>query len=177
MPQSPGFKTCASCSKSVPLSNPHSSCLKCLVEAHRKDCCQICKDFRHWKPEGTSCSIEGPPHGGSPKTDLGAALGLSTEYLSFSAECTSIYLGLSAPVIFPCAQEETLQAPEEEQISDAEGQGRQGESKICTRPLFVPGASLSGACTHGSAASYDISSASNLWCCQFPKPLLRQGAF
>lgn len=40
------FKPCALCSKSVPLSDPHLSCLKCYGEAHKKDRCQICKEFK-----------------------------------------------------------------------------------------------------------------------------------
>lgn len=41
-----GFKPCASCSKTMPLSNLHSSCLKCLGEAHTRDSCQICSNVK-----------------------------------------------------------------------------------------------------------------------------------
>lgn len=46
MPQSPGFKPYVSCSKPMPMSGPHSNCLKCLGEIHVKDKCKVCRDFR-----------------------------------------------------------------------------------------------------------------------------------
>lgn len=46
MLQSPGFKQCAACAKPMLESYPHSSCLKCLGEAHIRDKCSICWGFR-----------------------------------------------------------------------------------------------------------------------------------
>lgn len=44
--QFPVFKRCDSCKKPMPISNPHSSCLRCLGETHISDNCRISKSFK-----------------------------------------------------------------------------------------------------------------------------------
>lgn len=69
MSWSPGFKACSSCTILMPVSDPHSSCLKCLGAAHVWDCCQICKDFtpRIRKERNQAKAFT---HGGGPETSV-----------------------------------------------------------------------------------------------------------
>lgn len=46
MPWSLDFKPCKSCQKPMPMSDSHSSCLKCLRDAHVQERCRICRDFK-----------------------------------------------------------------------------------------------------------------------------------
>lgn len=46
MPRSLDFKPCNSCKWPLPISDPHSSCLRCLGEGHISDKCLFCKSFK-----------------------------------------------------------------------------------------------------------------------------------
>lgn len=46
MPRSQSFKPCASCHKPIPVSDPLTSCLKCLGETHVQEQCRICRRCR-----------------------------------------------------------------------------------------------------------------------------------
>ncbi|KAM7165770.1 uncharacterized protein RBU57_006906 isoform 1-T2 [Macrochelys suwanniensis] len=48
MPRAPGFKSCDSCRRSMPRSDPHAECLRCRGETHVCDRCKICRSFKLW---------------------------------------------------------------------------------------------------------------------------------